>query len=87
MNISSSGCCVSFRALLTCFTTAEVMNWSQIKVLYQEELQHGSKNSPPTGVFDPQTQTGQKCWEDLCKRVVEHVRHLCSMLSIKIASK
>lgn len=46
------------------------MRWSQIKELYESELRAGAS---ATGVFDMGTDEGNKRWEDLRKRVVEHV--------------
>lgn len=61
---------LSFRDLLKCFTTAELMRWSHIKEVYESELRTGSS---ATGVFEQATDEGKKRWEDLRKRVVEHV--------------
>ena len=60
----------SVRDLLKCFTTAELMRWSYIKELYESELR---TSTSATGVFEPATDEGNKRWEDLRKRVVEHV--------------
>lgn len=59
-----------YRDLLKCFTTAELMRWSHIKEVYESELRTGSS---ATGVFEQGTDEGKKRWEDLRKRVVEHV--------------
>ena len=61
---------LSFRDLLKCFTTAELMRWSHIKEMYESELRTGLS---ATGVFEQATDEGKKRWEDLRKRVVEHV--------------
>ena len=46
------------------------MRWSHIKEVYESELRTGAT---ATGVFEPGTEEGNKHWEDLRKRVVEHV--------------
>ena len=48
----------------------------RFKELYEKELCQGSEANPITGVFDLSTEQGTKRWEDLKKRVVEHVRFL-----------
>ncbi|KAK2557141.1 26S proteasome non-ATPase regulatory subunit 12 [Acropora cervicornis] len=58
-----------YRDLLKCFMTPELMNWSRIKELYESELRSPSSS---VGVFDVGTDEGNKRWEDLRKRVVEH---------------
>lgn len=70
INFISFVLCVFVRDLLKCFTTSELMRWSQIKELYESELRAGAS---ATGVFDMGTDEGNKRWEDLRKRVVEHV--------------
>ena len=46
------------------------MRWSYIKEVYEAELRTGPS---ATGVFEEHTDEGKKRWEDLQKRVVEHV--------------
>ena len=58
------------RDLLKCFTTAELMRWSHVKEVYESDLK---KEPTATGVFEPGSDAGDKRWEDLRKRVVEHV--------------
>lgn len=70
---------LSFRDLLKCFTTAELMRWSYIKEVYESELRTGSS---ATGVFEQATDEGKKRWEDLRKRVVEHVSVISSFNSL-----
>lgn len=77
----------SFRDLLKCFTTAELMRWSYVKELYESELR---TSTSATGVFEPATDEGNKRWEDLRKRVVEHVSfkvHCLQMVLIIIHFK
>ena len=40
--------------------------------LYGPELKQGTKDSPPTNVFQEKTEEGRKRWDDLKNRVVEH---------------
>ncbi|KXJ21702.1 26S proteasome non-ATPase regulatory subunit 12 [Exaiptasia diaphana] len=57
-----------YQELLKCFTTPELMNWSNIQETYGNELRNGSGKT----VFDSITDDGNKTWEELRKRVVEH---------------
>jgi 26S proteasome regulatory subunit N5 len=45
------------------------MNWSSIQQVYSEELRKGTGKT----VFDTASDDGNKRWEELRKRVVEHV--------------
>lgn len=54
------------------------MNWSHIQEMYGEELRNGTGKM----VFDTISDDGNKTWEELRKRVVEHVR-----FEIKLFSK
>lgn len=54
------------------------MRWSHIKEVYESELRTGSS---ATGVFEQGTDEGKKRWEDLRKRVVEHVSVITSLFS------
>lgn len=62
----------SCRDLLKQFTTMELMRWSSLVEDYGKELREGSPDSPATDVFT-QTEEGEKRWQDLKNRVVEHV--------------
>lgn len=53
------------------------MRWSHIKEVYESEIRTGSS---ATGVFEQGTDEGKKRWEDLRKRVVEHV----SLININV---
>ncbi|XP_031558598.1 26S proteasome non-ATPase regulatory subunit 12-like [Actinia tenebrosa] len=57
-----------YQELLKCFTTSELMDWSTIQQLYGEELRKGTGKT----VFDTASDDGNKRWEELRKRVVEH---------------
>jgi len=59
------------REFLKCFTTPELMNWSNIQETYGNELRNGTGKV----VFDTISDDGNKTWEELRKRVVEHVRN------------
>lgn len=61
------------RDLLKLFTTMELMRWSTLVEDYGVELRKGSPESPATDVF-ASTEEGEKRWNDLKNRVVEHVR-------------
>ena len=56
------------------FTTHELIHWVRFKELYETELCQGSEANPCTDVFVRTTEQGKKRWDDLKKRVVEHVR-------------
>ena len=60
----------AYRDLLKCFTTAELMNWTHLQEVYKAEMSTGKT---ATGVFDFNTEKGKERWDDLRKRVVEHV--------------
>ena len=55
------------------------MRWSHIKEVYESELRTGSS---ATGVFEQATDEGKKRWEDLRKRVVEHVSMNSTFISL-----
>lgn len=64
-----------FRALLKCYVTAELMNWSDVIQQYEQELRQGSAENPATNVF-MNTEEGNKRWDDFRKRIVEHVGNI-----------
>lgn len=64
--------CFLIRDLLKQFTTMELMRWSSLVEDYGKELREGSSDSPATDVF-PYNEDGEKRWQDLKNRVVEHV--------------
>ena len=61
------------RDLLRLFINPELIKWSALRDIYEKELKVGSPKHPPTDVFNPKTEEGQKRWKDLKNRVVEHV--------------
>ncbi len=50
------------------------MNWDDVQNTYTVVLRHGTDEEPATGVFTVGTEDGEERWDDLRKRVVEHVR-------------
>lgn len=50
----------------------ELMRWSSLVDDYGKELREGSPDSPATDVFT-YSEEGEKRWQDLKNRVVEHV--------------
>lgn len=72
------------RDFLKQFTTMELMRWSSLVEDYGKELREGSPDSPATDVFT-YNEEGEKRWQDLKNRVVEHVscsknEHACTVL-------
>ena len=63
-----------FRELLRLFINPELIKWSGLCEIYENELKHGNEERKATEVFDPSTEDGVKRWSDLRSRVVEHVR-------------
>jgi len=62
----------SYRDFLKLFKTDELMEWRNLTSIYEKEFRDGLPDSPATGVFDRNTDRGNKRWEDFKKRVVEH---------------
>ncbi|XP_046394223.1 26S proteasome non-ATPase regulatory subunit 12 [Ischnura elegans] len=62
----------TYKNLLRLFINPELIKWSGLCEIYEKELKEGSPGSPPTDVFSPNTEEGQKRWSDLRSRVVEH---------------
>jgi len=65
-----------FREILDCFTRIELLNWNNFQASFSDTLRMGSGEEPPTDVLTPNTDDGDKHWEELRKRVVEHVSPL-----------
>ena len=57
------------RELLKLFITPEIMRWSNVCATYEKELRTGSG----AGVFTSESESGNKRWDDLKIRTVEHV--------------
>lgn len=60
----------SYRDIITYFTTAEIIQWTEISAHIQQEMK--KPNSPASHVFDQNTEAGKKRWADLKIRTVEH---------------
>jgi 26S proteasome regulatory subunit N5 len=66
--------------LVKSFTVKELMRWSSMGALYGDTMRASSVFSPPTS-SSPSTK-GDDRWEELHKRVIEHVRpFFCSTSS------
>ena len=61
-----------YKSLLDQFINQELIDQKKLVQLYGPELKQGSKDSPPTSVFNEKSEEGRQRWEDLKKRVVEH---------------
>ena len=61
-----------YKSLLDQFINQELIDQKKLVQLYGPELKQGSKDSPPTSVFNEKTEEGKQRWDDLKKRVVEH---------------
>lgn len=76
-----------YRDLLKQFTTNELMQWSGLQTTYEKELRDGTQNAPATGVFNKNTERGQKNWEDFRKRVVQHNIRVMAKYYTRISMK
>merc|ERR1712095_133131 len=61
-----------YKSLLEQFINQELIDQKKLVQIYGQELKQGSKDSPPTEVFNEKTEEGRKRWDDLKSRVVEH---------------
>ena len=55
------------------FRRKEIINWEELQSTYTVVLRQGTVEAPPTDVFAMATEDGEDRWQDLKKRVVEHV--------------
>ena len=62
-----------FKELLKSFITNELMRWSKVEEIYGPTLKGIS-------IFSPSTEEGKVHYEDLHKRVIEHVRKWLTLL-------
>lgn len=60
------------REVLECFRREELLDWSQFQATYSQSLRDGVSDGPATSVFT-HDELGEKQWENLRKRIVEHV--------------
>lgn len=61
-----------YKELLQLFITMELIKYSALCENYESELRHGTTGSTATDVFSPSSEDGNKRWQDLKTRVVEH---------------
>lgn len=61
-----------YQQLLKMFTNPELIQWRVLDQTYARILRVGNQDCPATGVFAPD-EAGEKHWNDLKSRVVEHV--------------
>ena len=59
--------------VLECFRRRELLEWTAFQMSYEEVLRAGLPDCPATDVFVTDTELGREQWEDLRKRVIEHV--------------
>ena len=67
---------VQFREVLECFTRVELLDWDNFQTSFGDILRTGGGEEPATDVLEPNTDNGEKHWEELRKRIVEYVRAL-----------
>ncbi|XP_078457602.1 26S proteasome non-ATPase regulatory subunit 12 [Lampetra fluviatilis] len=60
-----------YREILKLFTTSELMHWGTLVEKYGKDLRKGTADNPATDVFS-YSQEGEKRWQVLKNRVVEH---------------
>ena len=59
--------------VLGCFKRRELLQWTSFQMNYEEVLREGVPDCSATNVFTTGTGLGKEQWEDLRKRVIEHV--------------
>ena len=62
-----------YREVLSCFTRVELLDWGTFQSSFSDILRMGSGEEPATGVLEPNSDDGDKHWEELRKRIVEYV--------------
>merc|ERR1712066_847614 len=65
----------------------ELIDQKKLVQLYGPELKQGSKDSPPTTVFNEMSEEGRKRWDDLKNRVVEHNIRIMAKYYTKVTLK
>lgn len=63
----------SYSEVLECFKRSELLQWTSFQISYEEILREGVPDCSATDVFATGTELGKEQWEDLRKRVIEHV--------------
>jgi len=76
-----------YKSLLEQFINQELIVQKTLVQLYGPELKQGSKESPPTNVFNDKTEEGRKRWDDLKNRVVEHNIRIMAKYYTKVTLK
>jgi 26S proteasome regulatory subunit N5 len=61
-----------YKKLLKAFTTPELISWNFVASQYEVLLKQGTPTCLATGVFQPNTEEGDKRWKDFKSRIVEH---------------
>ena len=59
--------------VLECFKRHELLDWTTFQMSYGAALREGVADCPATDVFAADVELGREQWEDLRKRVIEHV--------------
>lgn len=59
--------------VLECFKRRELLDWATFQSKYGAALREGVPDCPATGVFAADEELGREQWDDLRKRVIEHV--------------
>merc|ERR1711899_94563 len=76
-----------YKSLLEEFINQELIDQKKLVQMYGAELKQGSKDSPPTEVFNDKTEEGRKRWDDLKNRVVEHNIRIMAKYYTKVTLK
>lgn len=76
-----------YKSLLEQFINQELIDQKKLVQLYGPELKQGSKDSPPTTVFNDKSEEGRKRWDDLKNRVVEHNIRIMAKYYTKVTLK
>jgi len=67
---------------LDSFIRVELLDWNNFQASYSHTLRMGSTEEPATDVLQLSTEEGDKHWEELRKRIVEHVRTALSVVML-----
>ena len=70
--------------MLGCFKQRELLDWTTFQMNYGVVLREGVPDCPTTGVFAADEELGRLQWEDLRKRVIEHVSPLPLLHSLSV---
>ncbi|XP_076333341.1 regulatory particle non-ATPase 5 [Tachypleus tridentatus] len=75
-----------FRDLLKLFITPELIRWEGLRQGYEQILKEGTPDCPATGVFS-KDELGNKRWEDMKNRVVEHNIRIMAKYYMRVTLK